>query len=100
MIEAEADAGATTPALLKGHRADVLAISANILLSGGRFSEALPPLEENAAYYGAIGDTDYLSHSLIGLGLVYSRRNRGACPDSEFKQWDSVNESWKSLDWT
>ena len=64
MIDAEAAAGTTAPAILKKLRADTLLISADCLLVAGRFSEALPLCEENAAYYESIGDTpkviDYL----------------------------------------
>ena len=71
MIDAEAAAGTTAPAILKKLRADTLLISADCLLVAGRFSEALPLCEENAAYYESIGDTPKVIDCLIQLGLIF-----------------------------
>ena len=71
MIDAESAAGTTAPTLLKVHRAEVLALSANILVATGRYSETLPRYEENLAYYESIGDTEHMIDCLIGLGTVY-----------------------------
>ena len=70
MITAEAVAGTTAPALLKGHRAKALFISATSLQNAGRYSECLPPFEESLAYYESIGDTQNSIACLTGLGCV------------------------------
>ena len=69
VIAAEAAAGTTAPALLKGHRAEVLFLSATNLTSADRFYEAL--YEEIVAYYESIGDTENLTRSLTSLGRIY-----------------------------
>ena len=74
MLDAEAATGTTTPALLKGYRADTSNQSAAILQMAGRYSEALPLFVENVAYYEAAGDTPKLIHCLINLGLIYFRQ--------------------------
>ena len=74
MIGAEAATGTTAPALLKVHRATALSVSAKCLPAAGRFSEALPPLEENLAYYESIGGTQSLMDCLTRLGDIYSRQ--------------------------
>ena len=56
MIDAEAAASATNPAMLKAYRADAFTLPAKHLESAGCFSEALPLLEENVAYYEARGN--------------------------------------------
>ena len=74
MINAESVAGTTAPALLKGYRATALAYSAANLQNTGCYSEALPPLEENVAYYESTGDTEKLTQCLTGLGYIYLRQ--------------------------
>ena len=74
MIEAEAVAGTTAPALLKRLRVDALSMPATSLWHTGRYSEALPPLEEIVAYCESVGDTENLVQNLTGLGVVYLRQ--------------------------
>ena len=71
MIAAERAVGSTASALLNEYRAKTLALSANIMRDSGRFSEALPPLEENLAFYESVGDTEQLIACLASLGEIY-----------------------------
>ena len=71
MINTERVAGTTAPALLKGYRAKVLAISALSLESAGRYSEALPLYIENVDYYESIDDNEELVSALTSLGVLY-----------------------------
>ena len=69
VIDTEASAGTIALALLKGHRAGVAALSANNLLSSGRFSEALPLYEECVAYYESIGDAHNLTDCQLASAI-------------------------------
>ena len=71
MIDIESAAGTTAPAVLKGQRAEALAISTRILYESGRYSETLPLYEENLAYYESIDDTLNFIGCLTGLGEIY-----------------------------
>ena len=71
MIDTEAAAGTTAPAVLRDYRAEALLRSASCLLVANRFSEALPLCEENVAYYESIGDTPKLIECLAKLGPIY-----------------------------
>ena len=71
ILDAAAATGVTTPKLLKRHRADVFCLWSKVLRDSGRYSEALPIYEENAAHYESLGDTENLVSCLLGLGEVY-----------------------------
>ena len=71
LIHAESHTRSTPSAVLKGHRAHVLDVSANSLRMVGRFSEALPLYEENLAYYETLGDAQKLTNCLASLGHIY-----------------------------
>ena len=71
LLDVEAATGATAPVLMKGFRAEALMLSAKSLVAAGRFSEALPPFEENLTYYESIGHTEMSIFCLTGLGVIY-----------------------------
>ena len=64
MLETESASGITAHAVLKRHRADALAISAQNLRESGRYSEALLLLEGNLIYYESIDDAQNLTRLL------------------------------------
>ena len=70
-IDAETIAGTTAPELLKRYRAMGSDVLAKSLQRVGRYSEVLPLLKENQAYFESIGDSERLADCLIGLGDIY-----------------------------
>ena len=71
LINAELATGSIAPAVLKGHRAMALALSARALKNSGRYSEALSPLIESLAYYESVGNSESLASCLTDLGEIY-----------------------------
>ena len=71
IIDTERLAGTTAPAVLKAHRAEILALSAKCLSETGRYSETLPLYEEIMTYYESIGNAELLVECLTGLGEIY-----------------------------
>ena len=74
MIETDSFAGAIAPAVLKEHRAMALDHFVRILQISGRYSEALPPLEENLTFSESIGDSENVIRCLSILGEIYCRQ--------------------------